>query len=54
MKINRKSCAAKRRHAISKFRRAVSIKIMVEDNKKCNNAAECKRLKAVRVEKGSQ
>ena len=35
------------RHAISKFRRAVSMKIMVEDSKRCNIVVELKRLKTV-------
>ena len=48
---NRKSCAARpwdgRKHTFSKFRRAVSMKIIVKDSKRCNIAAECKRLKTV-------
>ena len=43
----RKSCAARpreeRRHAVSKFRRAVSMKITIEDRKGCNIAADFKR-----------
>ena len=37
------------RHAVNKlkFRRAVSMKIMLEDSKRCNIAAECNRLKTV-------
>ena len=35
------------KHAVSNFRRAVSMQIMVEDSKRCNIAAECKRLKTV-------
>ena len=48
MRVSRKSCVARTweewRHLVSKFRRAVSIKIIVEDSKRCNIAAECKRL----------
>ena len=50
-RVIRKWCAARpregRSHAVSKFRRAISMKITVEDSKRCNFAAECKRLKIV-------
>ena len=39
-------------HAVGKFRRAVSMKITVKDSKKCNIAAECKRLKTVSKKRG--
>ena len=56
MRVNRKSCAVRprdgERHAVSKFRGAVSMKITVEDSKRCNIAAECKRLKTVSKKKG--
>ena len=53
----RKSCAARprekgRRHAVSKIRRAVSMKIAVEDSKRGNIAAERKRLKTVSQRRG--
>ena len=39
MRVSKKSCAARPReggrNAVSKFRRVVSIKITVEDSKKC-------------------
>ena len=42
MRERRKSCAARPkkegRHAVSKIRRAVSMKIAVENTKKCNIA----------------
>ena len=51
MRVSRESCAARPRegmkHAVSKFRRAVIMEITVEDSKRCNIAAECKRLKTV-------
>ena len=41
MSVRKKLCAARpregRKHAVSKFRRAVSMKITVEDSKRCNN-----------------
>ena len=40
------------RRAVSKFRRAVSMKITLEDSKKCNIAAECKRLTTVSKRRG--
>ena len=44
----RKSCASRtrgeRRHAISKIRRAVSIKIAVENRKRCNTESVRKRM----------
>ena len=40
------------RHAVSKFKRAVSIKITVEDSKRCNTMVECKRLKTVSKRRG--
>ena len=43
MRVRRKLCAAgEGKHAGSKFRRAVSMKITVEDSKRCNIATECK------------
>ena len=43
MRMSRKSCAARPRewgrHAVSKFRRAVSMKITVEESKRSNIAA---------------
>ena len=51
IRVSRKTCAARPReggrHAVSKFRRAVGMKITVENSKRCNVAAECKRLKTV-------
>ena len=51
MRVSRKSCVARpweeRRHAVSKFRRAISMKITVENNKRCNIAVECKEFKTV-------
>ena len=51
MRVNTMLCAARlgkeERHAISEFRRAVNMKITVEDNTRCNIATECKRLKTV-------
>jgi len=51
VRINKKSCAAgprkEGRHAVSKFKRAVSMKTTVEDSKRCNTAAECERFKTV-------
>ncbi len=47
MNISRKSCATGPRkggrHAVSKFRRAVSVKIAIEDRMRCNIATEFKR-----------
>ena len=47
----RKSCVARpreeERHAVSKIKRAVSMKIAVKDSKRGNIAAERKRLKTV-------
>ena len=46
-----KSCAARPleggRHAVSKFRRAVTMKITIEDRKRSNIAADIERLKTV-------
>ena len=43
MRAIRKSCVARPfevgRHAVSKFRRAISMKITVEDSKRCHIAA---------------
>ena len=51
MGVNRKSCVVRPRegwrHAVSKFRRAVSMQITIEDSNRCNIAVECKRLKTV-------
>ncbi|MPC46588.1 hypothetical protein E2C01_040310 [Portunus trituberculatus] len=45
------SCAARSweegRHAASKIKRAVGMKIAVEDSKRCNTAAVKKRLKTI-------
>ena len=53
----RKSCAARPReewrHAVSKFRRAVSMKITIEDRKRCNIAADVKRWKTVSKRRGA-
>ncbi|MPD00980.1 hypothetical protein E2C01_096490 [Portunus trituberculatus] len=38
------------RHADSKIRRAVSMKTVAEDNKRCNTAVVGKRLKTIRGE----
>jgi len=47
MSVSGKSCAAGpregERHAVSKFRRAVSVKIAIEDRKRGNIATEFKR-----------
>ena len=52
----RKSCAARPkkegRHAVSKIRRAVSMKTAVENSKRCNIAAMRKRLKTVCQRRG--
>ena len=51
MRVSRKLCAVRARervrHAISKFKRAVNMKIIVEDSKRYNIAAVCKRLKTI-------
>ena len=56
MRESRHSCAAWPhegwRHAVSKLRRAVSVKITREDRKTSNVAAECKRLKTVSKRRG--
>ncbi len=48
----RKSCAARPweggRHAVSKFRRAVTVKTAIEDRQRCNIATVFERLKTVR------
>ena len=52
----RQSCAARLqeegRHAVSKIRRAVSMKITVEDSKRANITAMRERLKTVSLRKG--
>ena len=52
MRKSRKSCAARPqeggRHAVSKFRRAVTMKIAIENRKRSNIAADIERLKTVR------
>ena len=52
----RKSCAARPReegrHAVSKIKRAVSMKIAVEDSERGNIAAERKRLETVSQRRG--
>ena len=57
MRVSRKSCSVRpregERHAVNKFRRAVSMKITVEDNKRCNIAAVRKKLKTVSKRKGA-
>ncbi len=49
-RVSRKSCAARpqegERHAVSKFRRAVTMKIMVEDSMRSNTVAVIGRLKS--------
>ena len=40
------------RHAVSKIRRAVSMKIAVENSERCNVAAMRKRLKTVSQRRG--
>ena len=40
------------RHVVREFRRAVNMKITIKDSKKCNIAAECKRLKTVSKKRG--
>ena len=56
IRVSRKSCVVRlwegMRHAVSKFRKAVCMKITVEDSKKCNIAAERKRLKTVSKRRG--
>ncbi len=51
MSLSGKACAARRqeggRHAVSKFRRAVRVKITIEDRERGNLAAEFKREKIV-------
>ena len=53
----RQSCAARPpeegRHAVSKIRRAVSMKITVEDSKKGNIVAIRERLKTVSQRRGT-
>ena len=54
---SRKSCAARPReggrHAVSKFRRAVSMKIAIKYRKRCNIAAEFKRKDTVSERRGA-
>ena len=56
MRANRKSHAARPqeggRHAVSKFRRSVSMEITVEDNKRCKISAEIKRFKKFNKRRG--
>ena len=56
MIASKRSCEARTReegrHAVGKFRRAVRMKITVEDSKRCNIALECKRLKTVSMRRG--
>ena len=51
VRISRESCAAGPqeggRHAVSKFRRAVTMKIAIKDSKRSNIPAEFERLKTV-------
>ncbi len=51
MSLSSKACAARRwedwNHEVSEFRRAVRMKITIEDRKRCNMAAEFKRKKIV-------
>ena len=48
VRVSRKSGAARPpeggRHAVSKFRRAVTMKITIENRKRSNTAADFKRL----------
>ena len=52
IRVSGESCAAGPReggrHAVSKIRRAVTMKIAIKDNKRSNTAAMFKRLKTVR------
>ena len=54
MRERRQSCATRPReegrHAVSKIKRAVSMKITVEDSKRGNITAKKERLKTVRGE----
>ena len=49
MRVSGESCAARPReggrHAVSKFRRAVTMKIAIKDSKRSNTAANFERLK---------
>ena len=51
VRASSKSCAARPtergRHAVSKFRRTVSMKIAIEDRERSNIAADIERLKTV-------
>ena len=51
MRVSGESCAARPqeggRHAVSKFRRAVTMKIAIKDSKRSNIAAKFQRLKTV-------
>lgn len=40
------------RHAISELRRVVTMKIAVEDGKKCNISVNCKKLKTSAQKRG--
>ena len=48
--VRRKSCSA--RNAVSKINKAVSLKISIEDNNRCNIPEVRKRLKTVSQKKG--
>ena len=56
MRGRSKSCAARLReegkHAVSKVRRAVNVKIVVENGKRCNTGAVRKSLKTVSQRRG--
>ena len=56
MRGRRKSCAARPqedgRHAVSKINRAVSMKIGIEDSKRCNIPAKRESLKTVSQRRG--
>ncbi|MPC38238.1 hypothetical protein E2C01_031743 [Portunus trituberculatus] len=56
MRGRRKPCGARLqeegRHALNKIRRAVCMKIVLNDNKRCNIPAVRKRLKTVSQRRG--
>ena len=56
VKGRRKSCATRpqedRRHAVSKINRTVSMKIAIEDSKRCNVPMKREKLKTVSQRRG--
>ena len=56
MRVSRKTCAAGPqeggRHAVSEFRRAVTVEKTIKNREGSDIAADCKRLKAVSQRRG--